>query len=308
MADKARLQTDKELAKMERHLTEIYKRAEKETGTAWFNYLDNVEDEISKLREAYAEAKRSGDKKEIKKAGKNLSAKLQEKTLFNQHYKDLTNQVAVQISHINETAAAYINGELPKIYAINYNEVADSVNSKVGGISFDLVDQNTVKRLATQEENLLPYMEINGKKDVRWNVSKINSEVLQGIIQGESMTHVAERLANVLSMDEASAIRNARTTVTSAENKGRMDMLRDAQDKGVNMVKVWLATNDGRTREAHEDLNGQERPIDEPFDSMLGKIMYPGDPDAEDPANVYNCRCTLTYKVVGFGEKNAEGK
>jgi hypothetical protein len=63
-----------------------------------------------------------------------------------------------------------------------------------------------------------------------------------------------------------------------------------------------MAAIDARTREAHRLLDGQEQEIDDPFESELGEIMFPGDPDA-DPANVYNCRCSLTYKVVGFGDR-----
>jgi hypothetical protein len=100
-------------------------------------------------------------------------------------------------------------------------------------------------------------------------------------------------------MNETSAIRNARTSVTSAENKGRMDMLHGAEDKGVQTMKVWMATSDSRTRDAHAELDGEEAYVDEPFYNEFGKIMYPGDPDA-DPANVYNCRCSLGYHVIGF--------
>ena len=78
-----------------------------------------------------------------------------------------------------------------------------------------------------------------------------------------------------------------------------MDSYHRAQDMGVVIHKVWLATNDQRTREAHAELDGQEREIDEPFENSLGEIMYPGDPDA-DPANVYNCRCTMKTKILGF--------
>ena len=46
-------------------------------------------------------------------------------------------------------------------------------------------------------------------------------------------------------------------------------------------------------------LDGQLADVDKPFHSELGDIMYPGDPEA-DPANVYNCRCTLAAKVLGF--------
>ena len=167
------------------------------------------------------------------------------------------------------------------------------------GYSFELVDASTVKNLATSDKTLLPYKYVDGKKDVRWNTQKVNSEVLQGIVQGESIPNIAKRLQNVTEMNRASAIRNARTTVTSAENKGRMDMLHDAADKGVITHKVWMAAIDARTREAHRLLDGQEQEIDDPFDSELGPIMYPGDVDA-DPANVYQCRCSLTYKVIGF--------
>ena len=133
-------------------------------------------------------------------------------------------------------------------------------------------------------------------KDVRWNVQKVNSEVLQGILSGDSMDKIADRLSSVLGMNETSAIRNARTSVTSAENKGRMDMMEEAEEKGVHVQKKWIATNDDRTRESHAELDGQTVDQDEEFDNGL---QYPGDPNG-DPEEVYNCRCTLGYKVVSF--------
>lgn len=298
MADKAHRLTDAELEKMEKHLTSIYKRAEEELEKKAEKYFMRFE-KLDEQKQALVKSGAISDE-DYKKWRQN-------KIMTGKHWTAMKEQTAKELLNANKTAQDYINGKLPQIYTQNYNSVSGSIESGIKGYSFEMVDQSTVRNLAKSDETLLPYKYVDGVKDVRWNTQKVNSEILQGIIQGDSIPNLAKRLRNVTEMNRASAIRNARTTVTSAENKGRMDMLHDAQDKGVNMVKVWLATNDGRTREAHEDLNGQERPIDEPFDSMLGDIMYPGDPDA-DPANVYNCRCTLTYKVVGFGKQKAEGK
>lgn len=303
MADNARKLTDAELEKMEKHLREIYERANSEIGESWKNYMDKVGEQIKALQNAYDAAKESGDAEEIREAARRLSQRKRELTLLDKHYREMTSQLAQELANVDKTAAAYINGKLPEIYSLNYNETGNGIANTVKGYSFELVDANTVKRLATTDETLLPYKYVDGRKDVRWNTQKINAEVLQGIIQGESMDTVAGRLTNVLGMDAASAIRNARTTVTSAENKGRMDMLHSAKESGVITHKVWMATHDGRVREAHEDLDGQERDIDEPFENEIGKIMFPGDPDA-DPANVYNCRCTMIYKIVGFSAKD----
>ena len=299
MADTAHSATDKELEKMERHLSAIYARAETEIGATWKNYLEEVAKELQPLQDAYDAAKKSGDADATRKAGKKLAAKQREKTIMDRHYKAMTKQLAQEISKVNETAAAYVNGKLPSVYSLNYNSTGEAIEGAVSGYSFELVDASTVKNLATSDKTLLPYKYVDGKKDVRWNTTKVNAEVLQGIVQGESIPNIANRLQNVTEMNRASAIRNARTTVTSAENKGRMDSLHRAAEKGVITHKVWLAAIDARTREAHRLLDGQEQDIDDPFDSELGPIMYPGDVDA-DPANTYNCRCSLTYKVIGF--------
>ena len=120
MADKARIATDKELAKMERHLSAIYTRASKEVGETWKGYLADVGEEIKPLQEAYDAAKRTGDQEAVKKTGKALAAKQREKTIMDKHYKALTEQLAVEITHVNETATAYVNGRLPEVYALNY--------------------------------------------------------------------------------------------------------------------------------------------------------------------------------------------
>ena len=201
--------------------------------------------------------------------------------------------------NINQTALDYINGKLPDIYVVNYNAIAPSVDNIVDGYSFNLVDANTIRNLATKDDTLLPYKTMDGKKDVRWNTKKINAEVLQGILQGEEIPKIAKRLEKVMDMNEAAAIRNARTTVTSAECKGRQDSYVKATNDGIILKRRWIATKDNRTRHWHADLDGVEVDVDEPFVNDFGEIMQPGDPHA-DPANIYGCRCSIRGVVLGF--------
>ena len=295
MADIAHAKTDQKLEEMEKRLSAIYSRAEKEIGERWKEYLVEAQAEIDELQKAYELAKKGGDKNEIRKAGIKLSKAKRNRTLMNNRFEDLTERTAAELANVNKTALTYINGQLPEVYSINYNVLAPTVDG-VGGYSFALVDADTVKNLATTDNSLLPYKQLDENADIRWNVKKMNSEVLQGILQGEPMDRIAVRLAKVVDMNATSAIRNARTMVTGAENKGRQDSYARATADGIILERTWLATNDSRTRHSHAVLDGETKPIDTPFSNGL---MYPGDPDGEPP-EVYNCRCTLIAKVKGF--------
>ena len=253
MADIAHAKTDQKLEEMEKRLSAIYSRAEKEIGERWKEYLAESQAEIDELQKAYDLAKEGGDQKEIRKAGRKLSKAKRDRTLMNNRFKDLTERTAAELSNVNKTALAYINGQLPEVYSINYNVLAPTVDG-VGGYSFALVDADTVKNLATTDKSLLPYKELDEKKDIRWNVKKMNAEVLQGIVQGEPMDRIASRLSKVIGMDETAAIRNARTMVTGAENKGRQDSYARATADGIILDKEWIATNDSRTRHWHAEF------------------------------------------------------
>ena len=289
MADKAHRLTDKKLEEMEKRLSAIYSRADKEITKKYNDLLQKIAIEDRKKRELVKVGKLSED--EYKKWRK-------KKLLFEKQAKERANEIAAELSRVNEMAMAYVNGKLPEIYGLNYNALEDAV-SEIKGYSFTLVDADTVRNLALNDETLLPYKYIDGKKDIRWNTKKVNAEVLQGILQGESIPDIAKRLSNVTEMNKTAAIRNARTSVTSAECKGRQDSYIRATNDGIILKREWIATNDGRTRHSHRLLDGQIAEVDKPFKSELGDIMYPGDPEA-DPSNVYNCRCTIAAKVMGF--------
>lgn len=56
------------------------------------------------------------------------------------------------------------------------------------------------------------------------------------------------------------------------------------------ILKVWDAKDDSRTRRAHEDADGQIRPVSQPFIVDFEPLMAPGDPSGR-ASNVINCRC-----------------
>lgn len=289
MADTAHYQTDLKLEEMEKRLSAIYSRADKEITKKYNDLLQKIAIEDRKKREQVKTGKLSDD--EYKKWRK-------KKLLYEKQAKERANEIAAELSRVNEMAMAYVNGELPEIYGLNYNAIEKTID-EIGGYSFTLVDADTVRNLALSDETLLPYKYIDGNKDIRWNTKKVNAEVLQGILHGESIPDIAKRLSHVTEMNKTAAIRNARTSVTSAECKGRQDSYIRATNDGIILKREWIATNDGRTRHSHRLLDGQIAEVDKPFKSELGDIMYPGDPEA-DPSNVYNCRCTIVANVMGF--------
>ena len=247
MADKAHRLTDEKLEEMEKRLSAIYSRADKEITKKYNDLLQKIAIEDRKKRELVKVGKLSED--EYKKWRK-------KKLLFEKQAKERANEIAAELSRVNEMAMAYVNGKLPEIYGLNYNALEDAV-SEIKGYSFTLVDADTVRNLALNDETLLPYKYIDGKKDIRWNTKKVNAEVLQGILQGESIPDIAKRLSNVTEMNKTAAIRNARTSVTSAECKGRQDSYIRATNDGIILNREWIATNDGRTRHSHRLLDGQ---------------------------------------------------
>ena len=289
MADKAHRLTDEKLEEMEKRLSAIYSRAEKEIQKTADDYFSKFATEDAK-------------KRKLVEAGKMTEAEYtkwrKSNVMYGKRFTAMKEDVAKQLLNVNQIALAYVNGELPEVYSINYNALAGSVDG-VGGYSFTLLDDDTVKHLATTDTSLLPYKAIDPAKDIPWNMKKINAETLQGVLQGESMDKIAKRIMNVQAMNKTQAIRSARTIVTGAENKGRQDSYARAEADGIILGKEWIATNDSRTRHWHSDLDGKIVAQDEPFVNDFGEIMFPGDPAAH-PANTYNCRCSIAAVVKGF--------
>ena len=194
------------------------------------------------------------------------------------------------------TARELVGDRSKNVFARFANSTARDIQNRFnGGVSFDMYDRHAVERLLKENPQMLPEWKINEKKDYRWNAQRVQNAITQGIIQGESIPQLAKRLTSELSAGSAKHMTLfARTAMTGAQNAGRIERLHEAQDMGIVVKKKWLAAHDDRVRDAHAELDGQTVDVDEPFHSSLGDIMYPGDPTA-DPANVYNCRCTLTY-------------
>ena len=289
MADKAHRLTDEKLEEMEKRLSAIYSRAGKEIQKTADEYFSKFAKQDEAKRKLLEQGKITEDEYTKWRKGK---------VMYGKRFTEMKEQCARQLLNVNQAAIAYINGELPEVYALNYNALESAVDG-VGGYSFTLVDADTVRNLAVTDTSLLPYKKIDPKKDIAWNMKKINAETMQGILQGESMDKIAKRLRNVQKMNKTQAIRAARTIVTGAENKGRQDSYARATADGIILAKEWISTNDSRTRHSHAALDGSIVDQDKKFDNGL---MYPGDPSGR-PEEVYNCRCTVAAVVKGF--KNA---
>lgn len=271
--------TEVQLAKLERKIKRVYAQANKELQEKADDYFSKFQKRYEKEYAKYLEGKYTDE--EFKQWVKNQIGR-------GERWLALRDTMAQRLTDANLTASAYINDTTPQIYSLNYNYEAYLIEGVHPQVSFTMLNEQAVRSLVMGEDPF-PKVSINVPIDKRWNKKKLQNALLQGILQGESISEIATRFEAVTSMNRNSAIRNARTAVTGAQNGGRMKSYESASRMGIKIEKMWRSINDARTRESHSMLNGERRPYDEPFSNGL---MYPGDPKGT-PTELYNCRCTM---------------
>ena len=278
MMDYGHNQAEKALKGLERRMQTEYRMAYDELSVKLEKHLERYELQDAAKRKLY----------QAGKITKEEYVSWRTQTMFvGKKWQAMRNSMARELVKLDAANMDIINNTAIGVFTDNANYGVYEVEAGFGlATDFALYNKDTAKVLFN-DAGL--HKSVNIRKDFRWNNKQISSALLQGVLQGESISGISKRLERVTEMDCNSAIRNARTMITGAENAGRLRGYKDMQDRGLYVNKVWEATLSAKTRDSHRAIDMESVPVDETFNNGL---MYPGDPSG-DPAEYYNCRCTM---------------
>lgn len=290
--------SEKQLTELERKIGKTYAKAAKDLSRTIDKYWRDL-----KRRDAEMRARlKIGDidKDYYKKWLKNQIGR-------GERYEALREELVNTITNVNITANEFINRDIPGIYALNRNYTSYIIHKVHPQVNFILYNKHSIRRLLLAEPKVMPHYPkaraIKRGIDLEYGNKIIRNTITQGILKGEGIPKIEKRLRdNLINMNRASSVRAARTAYTNAQNAGQLDQMLEAEKQGIKMKKQWLSTSDGRTRDSHIGMNGEIKPLREPFSNGL---LYPADSKGK-PAEVYNCRCTMIAVIDGVNALDAQ--
>lgn len=296
MADYGSKVADKAISETEKKLRKVYEKAAKELR----GKLVSFNERFAKKQEAMRAQLESG---EITKAA--YESWLRGQVFIGRQWAQKADQASRIMTEANKEATLLVRKGKLNVFAENYNYTAYELEKRAGAfLNFNLYNEKAVEKLIRKKPKMLPEWKIDEPKDYKWNRQKVENSITQGIIQGKRIDEITDDLVSNLCTTNDNKMRTfARTAMTGAQNAGRKAQMEDAEDIGIKVKKKWVATLDNRTRDAHQELDGQTVPIDEPFevdwDGEHFELDYPGDPNG-DACMVYNCRCTMVEIYEGI--------
>lgn len=273
---------------LEKRIRKEYKQAHAEITKTAKEYFEQFETEDAEMREKLKHGEIT--KKEY---GRWRNARM----VNNKRYTAMRDTIAMDYANADKIAAKLVGDGAKDAFALNANYGAFEVekDSQID-TSFTLYNRDTVERLLRDDPDLLPLPKPDIPKELRWSKGMINSVLLQGILQGDSMQKIADRLIAVTGTSQNSAIRNARTMTMGAQNAGRLEAYKRGQAMGIPSMMEWRANLDDRTRHSHRQLDGERIEIGAKFSNGC---RFPCDPYGR-PEEIYNCRCRLRRQRKGF--------
>ena len=291
MADRGHELTDEILSSLENRIADEYAVATRDMKRKFREYMEKFKAEDEKQKALL-------DAGKITK--KEYSDWRYRHMMVGKRWEAMKDVLAEDLKHASDIALKISGEKMADVYALNANFATYQIehDAKID-TGFTLYNHDSAEYLLSDERQLMPgpstrkAKEIAANKAMQWNKQKIQSAVLQGVLQGEGPHKVAERLRQVGQMDYNASVRYARTMTTSAQNAGRYNSFRRARDLGVELTIEWMATLDGHTRHAHREMHGQRTTVDEPFHTPDGyTIYYPADCTGTSNApqsEIWNC-------------------
>lgn len=201
-----------------------------------------------------------------------------------------------------QAADEALNGERSKwltlltaIYAGVAEDFGEQVLAQLKGVRPSEVKQFGLDRIIRALEQIGALLVTRITETTR---EELRAAIIDAVNQFQDIDRIAKAIDEAVYLEPIIERRSeviARTETIRASNLGGLE---GARQSGLPLRKEWIATRDGREREAHRAADGQIVGLEEPFIVGGEKLMYPVDP-VGSPGNVINCRCTLAFVVEG---------
>lgn len=207
--------------------------------------------------------------------------------------------------HKSQMKMALLQG-LKRVQALAINNARDFVQNAAPKIKIS-------KKLDTESERIQRLADEANKKAAKhieniWEVTKddIANTISETMADnpGYSISQLISKLANienpeVAGMPDYRLARIARTETHSIYVEVNHDETAiEAEKLNLKATKTWRsAIFSTRTRPTHVAANGQTVGMDEMFEVGDALLRFPGDMEANEPGEIVNCRCVLTYNL-----------
>lgn len=221
-------------------------------------------------------------------------------------YNRLTNleqQIADEIKKLTNETIKTTTSTLKNIYSEQFYLTGFAFEQSLGrGLTFGLLNPDVIKASVLNPLDRIKWTD-RMKDHAQQFVKQIQTELTQGLIQGEGYGKIAKRIVDKTGINAGKVIRIVRTEGHRVQNASSLlayEKTQTAADRlGLKTVKVWVATLDNRTRDSHGTMDGQEADKDGMF-TFPGGAKTPAPGIQGPPEEVINCRCTTMMQFKDF--------
>ncbi|MEC9178528.1 MAG: phage minor head protein, partial [Pseudomonadota bacterium] len=244
---------------------------------------------------------------EVKRRGRLVSAR-REVAEQNRIRGSYERRLRVQLSALFDSLAvdagrAYGVGGQPNLFLGTVtNRVAEVLVPHYRSVILAMADRfRTVKIKQDFEQIIRSYLQANAAERIQGIANTTRNQIRKAVLdasadglgQVDTAKIIQDRVGGAVGRRRANLI--ARTETHAAASFANHET---AKSFGVPMRKQWVATNDGRTRSWHSNVNGQTVDMDEdfivPYKGVEYRMKHTGDPNG-GPHNNINCRCVTIY-------------
>ena len=274
---KADTNAERLIAAYERELTNNYKRA-----------LDEIKKLIAKMYEKY------GDDVDYA-------------TMVS--YNRLTNlelQIAGEIKKLTNENIKTTRTTLKSIFSEQFYLTGFAFESSLDtALGFGLLNPKVIEASLLNSLDRITWPD-RMKDHAQQFVNQIRSELTQGLIQGEGYGKITRRIIDKTGINAGKIMRIVRTEGHRVQNAAQLVAYEKSdaafERLGINAVKMWVATLDSKTRDTHQQMDGQQADSEGDFTLPSGvKTKGPGlSGIAEEDIN---CRCTTVMQFKDFPPK-----
>lgn len=303
MADYVHEETEKRLKALEVKIEKLYRQADKQVATVireWFAQFEMAD------KEKQAQAERGEITASYYRRWRQLTMARGEKlmalqrtltNLYTAVYKSAIQTANKASTEVYATARNYSAYELEKQTGLSY---ADYVGPGTVQEQWEEGNQSLAETVTT--EQLVGYTDENERKYREYSNRIIRDNLTAGTLSTKPTKALSSALTAALGMALLSAAKGkAVNQLSDCENAGKIDAWKEESETGIELYKIWRATLDPKTRLTHQEADGQERELDEPFEVGGYQLMEPRDASLGAPAEeTERCRCTCERRVKGI--------